>query len=84
MLEILKFLKSSGEKLDAEIAAETGLSLATVRSRMTELSTRGEVIMCHTIRYDNGKKVEGLLCRVAGYIPPVGPGRKSKAQPVSN
>jgi hypothetical protein len=82
--EIMKFLKSSGEKLDSEIAAGTGLSLANVRARMLELSAKGEVIMCHSIRYNDGKKVEGMLCRVAGYIPPVGPGRKSKAQPVSN
>ena len=60
----MKFLKSSGEKLDSEIAAGTGLSLANVRARMLELSAKGEVIMCHSIRYNDGKKVEGMLCRV--------------------
>ena len=65
MQEIMKFLKSSGEKLDSEIAAGTGLSLANVRARMLELSAKGEVIMCHSIRYNDGKKVEGMLCRVA-------------------
>ena len=44
------------------------------------LSARGEVIMCQSIRFNNGKRSEGLLCRIAGYIPPAAPGRKSKAQ----
>ena len=34
----------------------------------------------HSIRFEKGKKSEGNLYRVAGYIPPATPGRKSKAQ----
>jgi len=44
------------------------------------LSARGEVMTCRSTRYLDGKKVEGLLCRIAGYIPPAAPGRKPKAQ----
>jgi hypothetical protein len=35
---------------------------------------------CHSIRYEKGKKIEGIKCRLAGYIPPAAPGRKSKSQ----
>jgi hypothetical protein len=30
--------------------------------------------------YIKGKKSEGMLCRIAGYIPAASPGRKSKAR----
>lgn len=80
MHEILQYLKEHGERLDSEIARDTGISLAKVRVSVSNLIANGEVIMCHLIRYEKGKKSEGMLYRVAGYIPPVGPGRKPKAQ----
>jgi len=78
--EILKYLKGRGEQLDSEIATATGLSLENVRLHVSTLSARGEVMTCQSIRFNDGKKSEGLLCRIAGYIPPASPGRKSKAQ----
>ena len=79
MQDIIQYLKSSGERLDAEIAAGTGLSMANVKTRLEELSAKGEIIMCHSIQFKDGKKIDGMRCRLAGYIPPVAPGRKSKA-----
>jgi predicted ArsR family transcriptional regulator len=78
--EILKYLKNSGERLDSEVAAATGMSLATARSNMAQLSARGEIMVCRSIRYKDGKPVEAMLCRISGYIPPAAPGRKSKGQ----
>lgn len=80
MNEILQLLKTRGERLDSEIAAATGISLAKVRIHLSELTARGEVMSCHSTRYEKGKKIEGIRCRLAGYIPPAAPGRKSKAQ----
>ena len=80
MQEILKYLKQNGERLDSEIAAATGISLANVRHSVSELSARGDVMVCRSIRIKEGKEVEGILCRIAGYIPPLAPGRKSKPQ----
>lgn len=80
MQEILQYLKEHGERLDSEIARDTGISLAKVRLGVANLTANGEIIMCHSIRFANGKKSEGMLYRVAGYIPPAAPGRKSKAQ----
>jgi hypothetical protein len=80
MQEILDYLKDRGERLDSEIAAATGLSVAKVRERVKDLHTRGAVMVCRSIRYKDGKEVEGVLCRIAGYIPPAAPGRKAKPQ----
>jgi DNA-binding IclR family transcriptional regulator len=78
--EILKYLKDRGEQLDSEIAAAMGMPLESVRRHVSALSARGEVMTCQSTRFSDGKKVEGLLCRIAGYIPPAAPGRKPKAK----
>jgi len=80
MKEILHYLKTHGERLDTEIALATGIPLAEVRLYLPELAAKGKVMACHTIRFVKGKKVEGISCRLAGYIPPASPGRKSKVQ----
>ena len=79
MQKIHQYLKSRGEQLDAEIAAATRIPLADVRLYLSELSKRGDVIVCHSIRYIEGKKSEGMLCRVSGFTPAASPGRKPKA-----
>jgi DNA-binding IclR family transcriptional regulator len=78
--EILKYLKSRGEQLDSEIATATGIPLESVRRHVFALSAKGEVMTCQSTRFSDGKKVEGLLCRISGYIPPAAPGRKPKSQ----
>lgn len=79
MQAILDYLKQGGEHLDSDIAAATGLSLANVRSGVTDLHARGAVMVCRSTRYKDGKEINGLLCRVSGYVPPPAPGRKPKA-----
>ena len=78
MHEILEYLKKGGERLDSEIAAATGVPLAKVRQHVKDLHARGAVMVCRSIRYTEGKEIEGVLCRVSGYIPPAAPGRKAK------
>ncbi len=78
MKEILQYLKNHGEQFDTEIAVGTGISLANVRLQLAELAAKREVMTCHSIRFEKGKKVEGISCRLAGYIPPAAPGRKPK------
>lgn len=80
MNKIHTYLKSRGEQLDSEIAAATHIPLADVRVHLSELVKRGDVIACHSTRYVKGKKVEGMLCRVSGFIPVASPGRKPKAR----
>ncbi len=73
---IIQCLKKHGQLLDSEIAAATGIPLATVRSSLPGLSERGEISSCTITRFKNGKPIEGFLCRIAGYVPPPAAGRK--------
>lgn len=77
---ILQYLKKHGEQLDCDIAEGTGIRLAAVRVQLAELATKCEIVACHSIRFNKGKKVEGTIYRIAGFTPPTSPGRKSKAQ----
>ncbi|MFN7085866.1 MAG: helix-turn-helix domain-containing protein [Burkholderiales bacterium] len=79
MQAILDYLKQSGERLDSEIAAATGLSLASVRQRVADLHAQGAVMVCRSIRYKDGKEIDSIVCRISGYVPPASPGRKPKA-----
>jgi DNA-binding Lrp family transcriptional regulator len=83
MKEILQYLKKHGEQLDTEIAKAVGISLAKVRLHLSELAAKGEVMTYHSIRFENGKKIEGIRCRLAGYIPPAAPGRKAKGSVIN-
>jgi predicted ArsR family transcriptional regulator len=78
MSEILECLKRHGQRLDAEIAEEIGVPLATVRLRLAALAASGAIITCQLTRFDNGKRTEALQCRVSGYVPPPAPGRKAR------
>jgi DNA-binding IclR family transcriptional regulator len=78
MREILECLKKHGQRLDSEIAKETGVPLATVRQQLSGLAASGAIITCQLTRFDNGKRIEALQCRVSGYVPPLAPGRKAK------
>jgi DNA-binding Lrp family transcriptional regulator len=79
MHKIMQYLKKNGQRLDSEIATATGLPLAKVRNLLTDLSAQGEISKCSVVRFNDGKKIEGMLCRVSGYIPPKAPGRKPGA-----
>jgi predicted ArsR family transcriptional regulator len=78
VIEVLQCLKKYGQRLDLEIAKEMGVPLATVRQRLAGLAAAGEIIMCNLTRFEHGKRIDAWECRVSGYIPPLGPGRKAK------
>ena len=80
MKEIIQYLKAHGERLDAEIAQAVGISLSAARKYLVEMTAKGEVMSYQSTKFENGKKIEGMRCRVAGFIPPAAPGRKSKVQ----
>ena len=78
LLEYLK--KGKGEHLDDDIAKAVGLPLGEVRAHLAELSRRGEIVACHSTRFLGDRKIEGLLCRLAGHVQPISPGRKAVAK----
>jgi len=77
---ILQFLRNNGEQLDAEIAKALHMPKTTVLSHISQLSSAGEVICCQVTRYFDGKKIEGVSCRLAAYIPPRATGPKPGAK----
>lgn len=75
---VLQYLRNHGQGFDTEIAAAIGMPIEKVRRQLTNLSAGGDVLLCRSIQFKEGKQVEATLCRVSGYIPPAAPGRKPK------
>ena len=73
---ILHDLRNNDQQLDRQIAAATGIPLPKVRTSLTDLAARGEISRCNVIRFNDGKAIEGTLCRISGTFPPKAPGRK--------
>lgn len=80
-IEILDCLKKYGQRLDLEIAKETGVPLEKVRERLAALAATGAVITCSLTRFEKGKRIDAWQCRVSGYVPPLAPGRKTTPRP---
>jgi predicted ArsR family transcriptional regulator len=78
---ILQYLRKHGQRLDSEIAAAMGIPLSSVRNSLSALSEQGEISRCKVTKFTDGRMVEGMLCRVAGTIPPSAPGRKQGVKP---
>src|ERR1019366_3314229 len=83
MKEILQYLKKHGEQLDMEIAEAVGISLAKVRLHLSELAAKGAVMSCPSIRFEQGKPLKGIRCRLAGSLPPGAPAKKPKGDEVA-
>lgn len=73
---ILGFLKTHGDGLDIEIANSLQLPRSQVANQILQLSSSGDVICCKVIRYMDGKKIEGVSCRLSGSLPRAAPGPK--------
>jgi len=74
--QIIQYLKKRGQCIDLEIAEATGITLSNVRESLMSLSAQGEISRCNVTQFNNGKPIDGILCRIAGTIPPKAPGRK--------
>ncbi len=77
---ILHYLKTNGEGMDADIAKALHLPVALVKAQVSQLSSAGEVICCKVTRYIDGKKIEGICCRLSGNVPTPARGPKPGAK----
>lgn len=75
--QVLNHLKKHGQLLDLEIASATGIALSQVRKSLADLTARKEISQCSVTHYNGDKRIEGIQCRISGYVPPVAPGRKA-------
>ena len=57
--KILQYMKIHGQKLDREIAKDTGISLIQVRITIAELQNLKEISSCSVINFENGVAIEG-------------------------
>lgn len=80
MNEILQYLKTHGERLDTEIAEAVGIPLEKTHIHLSELTAKGQVMSCLSIKFEKGKKIEGIRCRLVGFTPKVKPGAKPRTQ----
>lgn len=80
---VMQYLKKHGQKFDREIAKDTGISLPQVHTTISALELTKAVSSCSVINFEGGVAVEGLLCRISGYIPPAAPGRKATPQTIT-
>lgn len=83
MNEILQYLKTHGERLDAEIAEAAGLSLSKTRLYLAELAAKGEVLAYRSTRFEDGERIEGIRCRLPVNTPRAAPARKSRKSKAS-
>jgi sulfopyruvate decarboxylase TPP-binding subunit len=73
---ILQQLKRHGQMLDSDIAIATGIPMQQIQSTLESMSARGVIMGCRVTRYEGGKAIQAMQCRISGYVPPASPGRK--------
>ena len=76
MDKILQYLKKHGESLDADINEAVGISLDTAHTYLSDFASEGVIMTYQSTRFQDGKKIEGIRCRLSGFVPPTAPGRK--------
>lgn len=73
---ILKHLRANGEQLDSEISQALNIPMAQLKAQVAQLSASGDVICCKVTRFIEGKKIEGISCRLSCDLPAPARGRK--------
>ena len=73
---ILKYLRTQGEQLDADISKALKIPKVQLEKQLSELLTAGAVICCHVTSFSGDKKIEGMSYRLSAHVPPRAPGRK--------
>ena len=73
---IIGFLKSNGEQLDVDMAEALNIPLADLRNEVARLAAAGDLICCKVTRFIEGRKIEGISCRLS--CDPPTPARRRK------
>lgn len=75
-VNILKYLKTNGEQLDADISKALDVPMAKLQPTFAQLAASGELICCKVTRFIDGKKIEGTSYRLSCDLPAPARGRK--------
>jgi DNA-binding Lrp family transcriptional regulator len=81
---IIKYLKDNGEQFDKDLAEVLHIPVEELRKKVAELSAQGDIICCKVTRYLEGKKIEGLSCRLSCDLPMPARGRKAGTKKASS
>ncbi|MCM8595026.1 ArsR family transcriptional regulator [Accumulibacter sp.] len=73
---IVAFLRSNGEQLDVDMAEVLNIPIAELREQVARLAASGDVICCRVTRFIEGRKIEGISCRLSCDPPTPARGRK--------
>lgn len=65
---ILNHLKDHGEQLDSDIAAALRIPLDQVQVHLAQLTAQHKVLTYHSTRVREGKRTEGVRCRLVPQI----------------
>lgn len=73
---ILGYLRANAEQLDVDMAEALNIPLAELREEVARLAAAGDVICCKVTRFIEGRKIEGISCRLSCDLPTPSRGRK--------
>jgi hypothetical protein len=77
---IVAFLRANAEQLDVDMAEALNIPLAELREEIARLAASGDVICCRVTRFIEGRKIEGISCRLSCDPPTPARGRKPGAK----
>ena len=62
---IVAYLRANAEQLDVDMAVALNIPLADLREQIAQLAAAGDVICCRVTRFIDGRKIEGISCRLS-------------------
>ena len=73
---ILKYLRSNGEQLDADISKALNVPMVRLQPAFAQLAESGELICCKVTRFFYAKKIDGIISGLSCERPAPARGRK--------
>jgi len=73
---IVAYLRANAEQLDVDMAEALNIPLSELREEISRLAASGDVICCRVTRFLDGRKIEGISCRLSCDPPTPARGRK--------
>ena len=73
---IVAYLRANAEQLDVDMAEALNIPLSELREESSRLAASGDVICCRVTRFLDGRKIEGISCRLSCDPPTPARGRK--------
>ena len=73
---IVAYLRANAEQLDVDMAEALNIPIVELREQIAQLAASGDVICRRVTRFIDGRKIEGISCRLSCDPPTPARGRK--------